>query len=227
MSSAPPIILLVFAHPDDHLLVAGTIFKYRAQGYNVHEIVCTGGENGVIGGQKNTQDKTKQIRLAEHQAAATLLGLSSTIYLDKRDGFVYYDDQIVLQLAHQIRTLLPQIVITHTLVDMHPDHETVAAMTRQAVKLAHLSVDLHVDEKRWRVPMLWYVQCYLTAEHHILIDTSEFTSQKQTVVQTYPSQHNPKLVKSMCVIDHRNALVLPNTDSAEGYQTDPSWPLQL
>jgi LmbE family N-acetylglucosaminyl deacetylase len=223
----PPALLLIFAHPDDHLLVAGTLFHYRAQGYVIHEIVCTDGENGSIGEVKRGHMESRNIRLQEHTRAVSLLDISSVRYLNQRDGFVHYDDEVVSQVVQCIRALTPQIVITHTRVDMHPDHEAVAAMARHAVKLAHLSVDLGADEHRWRVPWLWFVPCYLAANLQILVDTTAFQEHKKAIVQAYPSQHNPKLVKSMTVIDERNALVLPHVTHAEGFEIDPSWPMQL
>ena len=40
-------IIVFSAHPDDHLICAGTLMYFIERGYTVHEVVATGGEKGA------------------------------------------------------------------------------------------------------------------------------------------------------------------------------------
>jgi len=78
------VIFGIFAHPDDEAFgPAGTLLKLTSEGYDLHLILLTDGEGGV-----NIDDvpDLRGTRLAEWQAAAKLLGASSTHALHYPDG---------------------------------------------------------------------------------------------------------------------------------------------
>jgi len=78
------VIFGIFAHPDDEAFgPAGTLLKLRDDGYDIHLILLTDGDAGV---NVDKAPDLAAIRLAEWQAAATLLGASSTHALHYADG---------------------------------------------------------------------------------------------------------------------------------------------
>jgi LmbE family N-acetylglucosaminyl deacetylase len=79
-------VLAVFAHPDDAEIAAGgTLTKWARAGREVHLLVLT---NGDRGSQDASRDRAElaRTRLAETEAAAELMGLSSVRILSVHDG---------------------------------------------------------------------------------------------------------------------------------------------
>lgn len=78
------VIFGIFAHPDDESFgPAGTLLKLKNEGCDIHLILLTDGEGGV--NVDNVPDLAAT-RLAEWQAAAQLLGATSTHALHYPDG---------------------------------------------------------------------------------------------------------------------------------------------
>ncbi len=45
-------VILFTAHPDDHLLCAGTLMKLKDKGFQIVEVMATGGEKSVWYGKE-------------------------------------------------------------------------------------------------------------------------------------------------------------------------------
>lgn len=217
-------ILLIFAHPDDHLLVAGTILKCRQKGYKIYEVIFTSGQNGMINGEKKDIENTKKHRLKEYHLAAQKLGIEEFFNFNQTDGFLKYDEKYVLEVVHLIRKLKPEMVISFEERDLHPDHINVSKMALRAVQLANISVELAAGETRFRVPKFLQIFGYVPGEIDYMIDTSEFFHQKHEILKIYASQHNQKMIDTIEVTDKRNALISPAT-ALEGFKIHPSWPI--
>lgn len=54
--ATPKVVLGVFAHPDDEIMVAGTLAKWQKQGTKVHLLYLTHGEDGPTGGLVEKKD---------------------------------------------------------------------------------------------------------------------------------------------------------------------------
>lgn len=218
-----PALLFIFAHPDDHLLAAGTLFHYKQKGYAIHEIVLTGGEEGSVNGEKIDAIITKSTRTSEYLAAVKFLKLDSAICYGLPDGNVSIAQKTVVALAHVIRSLKPDIVITHTSHDTHADHRVTQQIVLNAVELAAISVDLQQDEARWRVPNLWYVEGYLPIRAHLMIDVTESQEFKKELLSHYSSQLSYKLKAAMEVITVRHSITLPG-EAYEAFEIEELWP---
>ncbi|MBI3362569.1 MAG: PIG-L family deacetylase [Chloroflexi bacterium] len=156
MSSTSPTktLLSIFAHPDDESFgPGGTLAKYAAQGVAVHHVCGTRGEVGSadpqhLAGYASVGD----MRWAELQCAAQHLDLASVIHLGYRDSGMpgSADNQhpqalaaapiaeVAAKIAHLIRELKPQVVITHDPVGgyRHPDHIAIHQATVAAFHAA-------------------------------------------------------------------------------------------
>lgn len=107
------IILVIAAHPDDPEFGAGaTVAKYVSQGAKAYYVICTNGGRGSrhhdIDGKKLTATRHQ-----EQKAAASIIGVTQTIFLDHEDGALQADMKLKEELVKIIRKLKPEIVFTH------------------------------------------------------------------------------------------------------------------
>lgn len=157
------VLLAVLAHPDDETFgTGGTLALYAARGAAVHLVCATRGEAGsmdadCLDGFETIADR----RVHELRCAAGVLGLAGVHYLDYRDSGMsgspdnYHPnalaaaslDEVAGKVAHTIRLLRPQVVITFDPIGgyRHPDH---IAIQRATVKAFELSGDplFHPDD---------------------------------------------------------------------------------
>jgi mycothiol S-conjugate amidase len=139
--SEQPVLLGVFAHPDDESYGAGgTLARYAAAGVAVHIVVATDGAAGSARGQ-TTPDygpHLAQVRAAELATAAAALGVAGFEQLPYRDSgmrgspenndpqaLIQQPEQdVIVELIGIFRRLRPQVVITHDPFGGygHPDH---------------------------------------------------------------------------------------------------------
>lgn len=132
-------LLAVVAHPDDESYgIGGTLARYAAEGVEVHVAVATDGAAGSVDENWNgNRSKLAQVREEELKAAVKVLGahLHMLGYRDSGylgdpanehpQAFANLDlEEPVGRVVELIRTLRPQIVITHDETGgyFHPDH---------------------------------------------------------------------------------------------------------
>ena len=148
------VLLAVLAHPDDETLgVGGTLALYAQRGVEVHLVCATRGEAGDMKAELlEGFDSIADRRESELRCAAEILGLSGVHFLDYRDsgmsGSKDNDNpqalimapvyQVAEKVAHFIRLLRPQVVITTDPIGgyKHPDHIAVHQAAVEAFKLA-------------------------------------------------------------------------------------------
>ncbi|MGL4649020.1 MAG: PIG-L deacetylase family protein, partial [Caldilineaceae bacterium] len=125
-----PVILGIFAHPDDESFgPGGTLARYAGTGAEVHVIIATDGIAGSVeeGADLKDHDSLAQVRSAELANAAVRLGVSSIWSLPYRDsgmrGSADNDhadalirqpvNELVAEMLDAFNRLQPQVVITH------------------------------------------------------------------------------------------------------------------
>jgi LmbE family N-acetylglucosaminyl deacetylase len=154
MSENKRVLLAVLAHPDDETFgMGGTLALYAQQGVEVHLICATRGEVGSMD-PKLMEGCTSigERRESELRCAAGLLGLAGVHFLGYRDsGMAGTQDnfhpqalaaqeveQVAQKVAHHIRQLRPQVVVTIDPIGgyKHPDHIAVHRATLRAYALA-------------------------------------------------------------------------------------------
>jgi LmbE family N-acetylglucosaminyl deacetylase len=108
----PKTVLAVFAHPDDEIMVAGTLAKWQKQGAAIHLFYFTHGEDGPTGGlvEKNRLGPRRAEELAD---VAAILHADSLTILDYPDRYLSTIDMDILQgeLQKMIDRLHPDTVI--------------------------------------------------------------------------------------------------------------------
>ncbi len=143
-------MLFVGAHPDDETFgIGGTLAKYSRKGVRVYYACATRGEAGSASAERSKEfSELGDLRWAELECAAQILGLAGIIYLGYRDsGMTGSDDnrkpgalvsipihEVTGSIVKVIRKVQPQVVITFDPIGgyRHPDHIVVHDATVRA-----------------------------------------------------------------------------------------------
>lgn len=126
-------VLAVGAHPDDvEFYCSGTLLACKARGDEV--VVCCLA-NGDKGGFDMTCEELAAVREAEAQAAAKLMG-AELICCGIPDGDLRECDEQRAVVIDAIRLARPDMIITHSPEDYHPDHCNASALVFSASFLA-------------------------------------------------------------------------------------------
>lgn len=133
----PRTILVVVAHPDDaEFGCGGAIAAWVREGWEVTLLICT---DGGAGGPDDATDvgpearqRISQVRKAEQQAAAAVLGIKEVAYLDFPDGTLMPTVELRREIVRHIRRTRAYRVVcqspervwtpNYSLGRFHPDH---------------------------------------------------------------------------------------------------------
>ena len=143
LSDRAPVLLAIFAHPDDEASVSAVLAKYAAAGARVYLAVATDGRLGVSPHAGiPAGDGLAAVRDKELQCAAGRLGLQAPIRFGLQDqlrmaeGLGAYSAQMS-ELRERVRQLFeelqPDAVITWGPSGWtgHPDHRIVSAVVTE------------------------------------------------------------------------------------------------
>ena len=111
--------LMIGAHPDDmDQLASGLAMHVMRKG---HKAVFLSATNGNAGHMSMDRDALRLRRRHEQAEAARVFGLQYDT-LDIDDGYLMADIPTREKLIRYIRTVKPDVIITHRSCDYHPDH---------------------------------------------------------------------------------------------------------
>ena len=175
-------LLAIAAHRDDvELICGGTLAKAAAAGYKTGILDLTAGELGTRG--------TAEIRAAEAERAAAMLGAAVRENLRLPDGGIINDPPTRELLARAIRRFQPRVVIAPALEGRHPDHRVTAQLVRDAcfvAGLAKLAPDIPKHRPLKILHCLTYRQDFVRPS--FVVDISEVFEQKLEAIRCYSSQ---------------------------------------
>jgi LmbE family N-acetylglucosaminyl deacetylase len=118
-------ILCVTAHPDDiEILCAGTLIKYAKQGHQVTMAVFT---TGNMGDTRIAPPELAITREKETRAAAAVIG-AKVIWAGVEDEHVFPNEEQRRIMIDVLREADPDIILTHSPNDYHPDHRYVSQL---------------------------------------------------------------------------------------------------
>jgi LmbE family N-acetylglucosaminyl deacetylase len=139
-AAVPEKVLVVAAHPDDvDFGAAGTVAAWTSTGTKVSYCIVT---DGAAGGFDPTmaRHKVAELRRAEQEEAAAIVGVSEVLWLGYPDGRLEVSLGLRRDLARAIRLVRPQRVICPSpqrnldrIFASHPDHLAAGEATLCAV----------------------------------------------------------------------------------------------
>jgi LmbE family N-acetylglucosaminyl deacetylase len=122
-------ILAIHAHPDDiEILMAGTLALLASRGHTIKMVTAAAGEGGSA---EFDPAETARIRQAEAAASAARIGAEYRC-LGFPDLGVFNDDPSRRAVTELVRSVAPDLVITASPADYHPDHEAISLLARDA-----------------------------------------------------------------------------------------------
>ena len=142
MLDRPPVLLAIFAHPDDESFRCGGMLALLARrGVHVHVLTATRGEAGSCGDPPLCRaGELPAVREQELRCACAVLGIEPPRLLDYHDGTLARLDEetAVSQLMAVIQELRPQVLLTWPSDGLsgHPDHVAVSRWTMLAFERA-------------------------------------------------------------------------------------------
>ncbi|MFC1954455.1 PIG-L deacetylase family protein [Chloroflexota bacterium] len=140
MNNKEKVLVYLGAHPDDESFgVGSTLAQYSSAGVKVYYICSTGGESGTVEPEfMEGHDSIRDLRQAELECAAEVLGLAGIYSLGYRDSGMRGTpdnklpdamamapiDEVSEKMVKIFREIKPDVVITHDAGGGygHPDH---------------------------------------------------------------------------------------------------------
>lgn len=122
-------VLALFAHPDDlEFTCAGTLALLADQGWDIH---CVHLGDGGCGGTEPPSEIAAR-RWKEAQAAAGCLGGTwhPPLFCDLG---IFFNEDASRRVAALVRSIAPDVVITHAAADYMEDHMETARLAHQAI----------------------------------------------------------------------------------------------
>ncbi|HET9720764.1 MAG TPA: PIG-L deacetylase family protein [Solirubrobacteraceae bacterium] len=142
-------LLVITAHPDDEVLIAGGTLAACAEAGITAGVIClTDGELGPIADPALASRETLgEVRRAELDAACRTLGVEWCECLEGDDGALRWTEgpSIAQQLAQRLERHRPEVVLTFGPDGLywHDDHIAAFELAREAVRLARYEVCLY------------------------------------------------------------------------------------
>jgi bacillithiol biosynthesis deacetylase BshB1 len=175
-------LLAIAPHRDDaELTCGGTLLVAQRQGYRAGVLDLTLGEMGTRG--------SAELRGAEAERAAKVLGLAVRENLELPDGGITDTPDTRLRLARAIKRLQPAVVIAPAPRGRHPDHHAAANLVRHACFVAGLA-KMDPATPPFRPRKLIHAITY--REDHVkptfVVDISDVFEQKLEAIRCYGSQ---------------------------------------
>ncbi|HXC54469.1 MAG TPA: PIG-L family deacetylase [Rhizomicrobium sp.] len=188
-------ILAFHAHPDDiETLGAGTLALLAAGGHRITLATMTAGDCGSV---EHDAAETARIRKAEAAVAAALIG-ADYICAGIADLAVFNDDASRRRTTELIRAVAPQIVITASPADYHPDHEATSTLVRDACFAAPVpNYATGPSAALGAIPHLYFMDPIEGRDRdgnkivpHFAVNVSAHFAQKRAMLMAHVSQGN-------------------------------------
>jgi LmbE family N-acetylglucosaminyl deacetylase len=219
-------IILFTAHPDDHLLCAGTLMKLADSGFYIIEVVFTSGEKSVwYGKEKFKKEDLKKQRMKEWILSRKFIGIKEGIGLGLKDSEFTRDLKTVHLVMKIIRKYKPVLVITHYYQDYHRDHNEVSKIVAEAVDRAGWGISKELGEPH-KTPLFLYMDGEYLNRGDILVDVSDYLEKIKKLMDIYSSQMSERMKNLLLsIITYRGFFM--RTKAAESFELGFRSPLKL
>lgn len=221
-------ILGIGSHPDDlEILCGGTLAKYTSLNHKVTMAIVT---DGSAGSRDHPVDELRKIRRKEAENSAQIIG-AKLIWLGELDELFFEDKETRYKIVDIIRESKPDVIITHSPNDYHPDHQEVSKAVLNASFISSLpNINTQFPNHEVVCP-LYYMDTLVGVnfQPQEYVDISDFFENKKKMLACHSSQ-----IKWMKAHDKIDILELIETTAryrgyqcgvkyAESFQTAPYW----
>jgi LmbE family N-acetylglucosaminyl deacetylase len=203
-------VLFVGAHPDDAEIYAfGTLFAYAERGAEIVLVLATAGEGGLTARSKH--QPLAKTRMEEAEQAAAML-IARIVALGMPDaGLPALRLPLLRQLEEIFAAEKPDVILTHSSNDYHPDHRVLSG----AVALAaaeHFPV-FFVDNMKGR---------NFKPTHYVNI--KDYQAQKMLALRQHQSQKPRRYVLAATALAEERGFESTGKQGAlmEGLRFDPT-----
>lgn len=191
---APPVVLAVYAHPDDPEVAAGgTLARWAAAGSQVHVCICADGDKGSLDPSTDPVELARR-RRAETAEAGRILGVTQHHWLGFPDGELEDGRELRARLVGLIRSVRPAAVVAPDPTAVffgqayvnHRDHRTTGWAAIDAAAPAAGNPHYFPDRgPAHRVDVLYLSG---TLEPDVWVDVSETIDTKAAAIGCHASQ---------------------------------------
>lgn len=189
-----PTALAIAAHPDDiEFMMAGTLMRLKAAGYELHYWNLA---NGCCGTSEYDAATIALLRREEGMAAAKFLGAAFHESICDDLG-IFYDRPTLAKVASVVRAVQPTIVLTHAPVDYMEDHTNACRLAVTAA-FARGMPNFPVDPPRPAVSgkvTVYHAQPYSNqtplrepVRPELFVDVTDLQEQKKAMLACHVSQ---------------------------------------
>lgn len=186
-------ILAITAHADDHVVFGGTIFKLLDQGYEYYEAILTDSGEGIDKRKMSEADRnaTAEMRESEFEKASEMLGTVKAFSLKQEDQNLSYSKELMHELVAIIREVKPDVILTMNMIDVHPDHQAAAHLTKEAARWAAKSFRPELGDPH-RTNTVLFSEGTLPVMPYLLVDITGYYQKKEDLFRIYASQAEQK-----------------------------------
>ena len=185
-------VIAVGAHPDDvEIACGGTLAALVQQGYQVGIIDLTDGEPTPL-------SPGPEVRLAEAQRAAEVLGVQQRVILDLPNRRLFDDFESRVALAKEFRKYRPDIVVSFggKTPMASPDHWQAVNLTDAAVFYSRLTkwdshfdgLPVHTIRAQLYFQLALDPNSYVPHANSVTVDISDTLEQKLSAIRCYETQ---------------------------------------
>ena len=211
MPDWPPVLLAVFAHPDDESFrCGGTLALLARRGIQVQIITATRGEGGSCGEPPLCRmGELGRVREQELRCACAALGIAPPIFLDYSDGNLaaVNEKMAMARIIKEIKRLRPQVLLSWPSDGLsgHPDHVAVSRWTTLAFQDAGIGKKGTTAIYHLAMPRSVATKLDLTKLHSIpdeeisiTVDVTEVWEQKMAAIYCHRTQIGGSPILAAC-----------------------------
>jgi bacillithiol biosynthesis deacetylase BshB1 len=207
-------VLAFGPHPDDiEIGIGATLAKHVSLGHTVGLCDLTAGEMGSNGSVDE--------RLAEAEAARTVLGAGWRLNLRLPDRAIGSDLTHVRRVAELVRRARPRVVAIPYWTDRHPDHAVSSHLVTEAVFSAGLR-RFPAEGEAWQPEASCYYFINDAVTPSFVVDVTDHYETKRRALACHVSQFRPKGTEAVStrLTSSRFAQLIESRDAQFGAQAD-------
>jgi LmbE family N-acetylglucosaminyl deacetylase len=168
-------IMIWGAHPDDEIIMGGTIALMSDAGCQIIIVTLSDGAAGFC--RPEWADTIANMRKQEAAACDEILGVSERIFLDLPDQGVRHEWRTTRRLIGLLRKYRPQALFTLGPEDRNSDHIAVHQMTDEIVWQASENV-LADEGEPYAVPLVYIYHGHANMGPSIEVDVTQVAARK-------------------------------------------------